>query len=120
MRHMRFVALSLVLACLGASSAWADEPSTTTPPKPDASQTKSADAAQAKQIAAAKKADAGKTAANTSKDRPDCIKSTGSRIPARPGECLSEPGHSWSRDEVDSTGKNTAGGALRQMDPLLH
>ena len=107
MRHTRFMGIAVILAAsLAASGAWADEPAPTPSPKADKSHST--------------KADAGKTAANTSKDRPNCIKSTGSRIPARPGECLSEPGHSWSRDDVDSTGKNTAGGALRQMDPLLH
>jgi hypothetical protein len=119
MRNTRFMGMAVILAAsLAASGAWADEPTPTPAPKADKSHTTTN--AQAKDSSAAKKADAGKTAANTSKDRPDCIKSTGSRIPARPGECLSEPGHSWSRDEVDSTGKNTAGGALRQMDPLLH
>ncbi len=120
MRHTRLMGLAVILAAsLAASGAWADEPAPTPSPKADKSHT-TTNTSQAKDSSATKKADPRKTAANTSKDRPNCIKSTGSRIPARPGECLSEPGHSWSRDDVESTGKTTAGGALRQMDPLLH
>jgi hypothetical protein len=121
MPHARLIAVPIALAAfLVIAQAWADEPSTTAPPKADASQTKPADTAQAKQIAAAKKADASKTAANAAKkDRRDCLTSTGSRIPARPGECLNEPGHSFGHDDIDRTGATTAGGALRLMDPTL-
>ena len=119
MQQMRFLATAVLLAAsLATSAAWADEPAATAPSKADTSHKNTS---QRKDSSAAKKAEARKTAANTpSKERPDCLKSTGSRIPARPGECLSEPGHSWSQEDVQSTGKPTAGGALRQMDPLLH
>jgi hypothetical protein len=107
MRPARLIAMSITVgAVLGLAPAWSDEPSAATPPKATAPH---------------KKPDSSKTAANAAnKERPDCFKSTGSRIPPRPGECLSEPGHSWSHDDFDSTGKATAGGGLRTLDPSLH
>ena len=49
----------------------------------------------------------------------DCLRSTGSRIPARKGGCLPVVGHSYSREEILRTGSPDAGGALRQLDPSV-
>lgn len=49
----------------------------------------------------------------------DCLRSTGSRIPARKGSCLPVVGHSYSREEILRTGSPDAGGALRQLDPSV-
>jgi hypothetical protein len=49
---------------------------------------------------------------------PDCLTQTGSRIA---GHC-SGPGRSYSKDDIDRTGAETAGDALQLMDPsiLIH
>ena len=108
MSRTRLIPVFITLAAsLAAAPLWSDEPSATTP---------KATAAQP----GAKKPDSAKTAANAPKERPNCLKSTGSRIPPRPGECLNEPGHSWTHEDFDSTGKTTAAGGLRNLDPALH
>jgi hypothetical protein len=44
-----------------------------------------------------------------------CLRDTGSRIPVKGSECKGV-GRSYSKQDVDLTGKSTAGGALRMMD----
>ena len=36
-----------------------------------------------------------------------------------PGECSASAGRSYSKEDVDRTGKTTASGALRLMDPSV-
>ena len=47
-----------------------------------------------------------------------CLK-TGSRIALKDGECVSAPGRSYSKDELDRTGAITVDEALRLLDPSL-
>jgi len=109
MSRARLISAFIALAAsLAAAPVWSDEPSAATPPKATAPHR------------TAKKPDSAKTAANAPKERPNCLKSTGSRIPPRPGECLNEPGHSWTQEDFDNTGKPTASGGLRLLDPSLH
>jgi hypothetical protein len=50
-----------------------------------------------------------------------CLHDTGTRIkPSAANGCTSSPGHSYSKEDLDRTGKSTAGGALRNLDPSLH
>ncbi|WP_430388122.1 hypothetical protein [Dyella sp. 20L07] len=49
----------------------------------------------------------------------NCIQSTGSLIPPKPGTCLGVPGRSYSRDDIQRTGSPTLGPALRDLDPSL-
>ncbi|WP_114238643.1 hypothetical protein [Dyella sp. C9] len=49
----------------------------------------------------------------------DCIQSTGSLIPAKPGSCLPVPGRSYSRDDLLKTGQPNLGPALRDLDPSI-
>jgi hypothetical protein len=49
-------------------------------------------------------------------DRPYCLNDTGSRIPAKPGQC-NGPGRSISRDEMDRTGAFTTFDAIRRIEP---
>jgi hypothetical protein len=49
----------------------------------------------------------------------NCIRDTGSLIPAKKGECLPVTGRSYSRQELDNTGKTTIGPALQQLDPSI-
>jgi hypothetical protein len=48
-----------------------------------------------------------------------CMHDTGTRIKLPPGECSASAGRSYSKEDVDRTGKTTAGGALRLMDPSI-
>jgi hypothetical protein len=48
-----------------------------------------------------------------------CLTSTGSRIPASPGATCSAYGQSYSRTDIDQTGKTTVAGALGELDPSL-
>jgi hypothetical protein len=48
-----------------------------------------------------------------------CLTSTGSRIPAGTTTHCTAWGRSYSRTDIDQTGKTTAGGALRDLDPDL-
>lgn len=49
----------------------------------------------------------------------NCLRSTGSLIPAKKGGCLPVTGHSYSREEILRTGAPDTAGALRQLDPSL-
>ncbi|GFZ94886.1 hypothetical protein [Dyella caseinilytica] len=49
----------------------------------------------------------------------NCIRDTGSLIPAKKGECLPVTGRSYSKQDIDSTGKTTIGPALQQLDPSI-
>jgi hypothetical protein len=48
-----------------------------------------------------------------------CLQDTGTHLRTRPGDCLSSPGHSYSSDEMRSTGASNSADALRLMDPSL-
>jgi len=54
-------------------------------------------------------------------ERPSaCLTSTGSHIPAGADtQHCTAWGRSYSRTDIDQTGKTTAGGALRDLDPAL-
>ncbi|MBE1160568.1 hypothetical protein [Dyella acidiphila] len=49
----------------------------------------------------------------------NCIRDTGSLIPPKPGQCLPVAGRSYSKDELDSTGKMKLGPELQQLDPSV-
>lgn len=49
-----------------------------------------------------------------------CLRSTGSLIPAKPGQCLPVPGRSYSGEELRRTGATHTGDALRMLDPGIH
>ena len=48
-----------------------------------------------------------------------CMHDTGTRIKLGPNECSFSAGVSYTKEDVDRTGKPTASGALRLMDPSL-
>lgn len=49
----------------------------------------------------------------------NCLRDTGSLIPAKPGQCLSVPGRSYGREDIQRTGQPTLGPALRDLDPSI-
>jgi hypothetical protein len=48
-----------------------------------------------------------------------CMHDTGTRIKLAPDECSASAGRSYTKEDVDRTGKTSAGGALRLMDPSI-
>ncbi|HKT30668.1 hypothetical protein [Dyella sp.] len=48
-----------------------------------------------------------------------CIRDTGSLIPAKKGECLPVAGRSYSKQDIDTTGETTLGPALEKLDPAI-
>ena len=51
----------------------------------------------------------------------DCIRDTGSLIPAKKGQCLQGAfGRSYSAKELRSTGQLNTADALRMLDPAIH
>jgi hypothetical protein len=51
--------------------------------------------------------------------RADCIRDTGSRLPAKAPGCQNVPGRSYSQDDIDRTGQTDAANALRMLDPAV-
>ncbi|HET9389835.1 MAG TPA: hypothetical protein VFO44_09330 [Steroidobacteraceae bacterium] len=51
--------------------------------------------------------------------RPNCIRDTGSRLPANPPGCQNVAGRSYSQDDIDRTGQTDAANALRMLDPSV-
>jgi hypothetical protein len=49
----------------------------------------------------------------------DCLRSTGSLIPPKPGQCLPVAGRSYDQDDIRRTGARTTAEALRLLDPSV-
>lgn len=50
----------------------------------------------------------------------NCIRDTGSLFRAKPGQCLPVVGRSYSNEDLQRTGHNSLGPALRDLDPSIH
>ncbi|MGO1073158.1 hypothetical protein [Lysobacter sp. CA199] len=98
----------LLGACVFAASAQPAHEDAREPTTPAA--TAQADAKPAAAAAAAKK------------DRrdPTCLTQTGSRLQPRSQNGCAGYGRSYSRDDLDRTGRTDVGQALRQLDPRLN
>ena len=48
-----------------------------------------------------------------------CVNQTGSLIPQPAGACTAF-GHSYSQDDMRTTGRTTVAGALQQLDPTIN
>lgn len=44
-----------------------------------------------------------------------CLKSTGTRIPPKDGQCVNGPGRVITRDEIEKSGATTAADALQRL-----
>jgi len=54
--------------------------------------------------------------------RPDdrnCIRETGSHIPAKKGQCLPVAGRSYTQEDIQRTGEPELGRALQKLDPRI-
>lgn len=49
----------------------------------------------------------------------NCLRDTGSLIPAKKGECLPVHGSSYTGDELRNTGTNNNARALQMLDPSI-
>jgi hypothetical protein len=99
----KLVSVVVLLAAAGFAMAARGAPQNT----PPADQPATTQAAPAKQQSPIKPGDR------------NCIRDTGSLIPAKKGECLPVTGRTYSKQDLDSTGKNTLGPALQQLDPSI-
>jgi hypothetical protein len=50
---------------------------------------------------------------------PNCIRDTGSLIPAKQGQCLPVSGRTYSKKDIDNTGESQLGPALEKLDPSI-
>ena len=50
----------------------------------------------------------------------DCLRSTGSLIPAKPGQCLPVAGRAYSQEDLRRTGAISSADALRTLEPGVH
>jgi hypothetical protein len=48
-----------------------------------------------------------------------CALPSGSRIPAKPGQCSPFPGRSYSQQDINRTGQSQVGDALPMLDPSI-
>lgn len=106
--------LLALLMVLGASPLALAQQSTPPPTQGDSSMHAFQDTPQANTTAPTQKA-----ATPPKPGDPNCIRNTGSMIPAKHGGCLPVPGRSYSRDDIQRTGSPTLGPALRQLDPSV-
>jgi len=52
-------------------------------------------------------------------DDRNCIRETGSHIPAKKGHCLPVAGRSYSQQDLQRTGEPELGRALQKLDPSI-
>lgn len=50
---------------------------------------------------------------------PNCLTQTGSYVKAAKGECISAPGRSYTREDMERTGATNVGDTLNKLDPSL-
>ncbi|QAU25100.1 hypothetical protein EO087_14815 [Dyella sp. M7H15-1] len=99
----KLVSVVVLLATAGFAMATRGAPQTTVPPSNQAAATAAAPN-------------------NHSPIKPgdhNCVRDTGSLIPPKKGECLPVTGRSYSKQDIDRTGKTTVAGALKDLDPSV-
>ena len=57
--------------------------------------------------------------ANPAPENRNCLRSTGSLIPPKPGQCLPVAGRSYSQQDLRRTGALNTADALGQLDPAI-
>lgn len=61
----------------------------------------------------------GKSLQADAKAAQPCTLSSASRIPARPNQCSSSPGRSYTQQDIERTGQTNVGDALQMLDPSV-
>jgi hypothetical protein len=64
-------------------------------------------------------ASTGGKAAQHPMDERHCLRQTGSHIPPADGKCIPMPGRAYDKQDIDRTGENRLGPALRKLDPSV-
>ena len=49
----------------------------------------------------------------------NCLRQTGSHIPPKDGKCIPAPGRAYDKQDIDRTGEQRLGPALRTLDPSV-
>ena len=49
----------------------------------------------------------------------NCLRQTGSHIPPKDGKCIPAPGRAYDKQDIDRTGEQRLGPALRKLDPSV-
>lgn len=49
----------------------------------------------------------------------NCLRQTGSHIPPKKGQCIPAPGRTYNKQDIDRTGEQKLGPALRKLDPSV-
>lgn len=62
---------------------------------------------------------AGAKAAQRPLNEHNCLRQTGSHIPPKDGKCIPMPGRAYNKDDIDRTGEQRLGPALRKLDPSI-
>ena len=52
-------------------------------------------------------------------DNHNCLKQTGSHIPPKKGKCIPAPGRVYDKQDIDRTGEQKLGPALKKLDPSV-
>lgn len=52
-------------------------------------------------------------------DERHCLRQTGSHIPPKEGKCIPMPGRVYDKQDIDRTGENRLGPALKKLDPSV-
>jgi hypothetical protein len=95
-------------------------PDTKTAPDAKAAPDSAAATAGQKQPAAGQKEQASHQTTTAKLPNRSCIKTTGSRIPVKEGQCQSVPGRTYTQEELRNTGEPNTAEALRRLDPSFH
>lgn len=61
----------------------------------------------------------GGKAAQRPVDERHCLRQTGSHIPPKEGKCIPMPGRVYDKQDIDRTGENRLGPALKKLDPSV-
>lgn len=62
---------------------------------------------------------AGGASAQRPVDERHCLRQTGSHIPPKEGKCIPMPGRVYDKTDIDRTGENRLGPALKKLDPSV-
>lgn len=118
---MKSPILVALAACLLAVSAHAQSPATAAPTAAEPVIATDAKAAPAPAPAPAPVAEQAPASGKPPLSEANCVRQTGSRIRQRDAKsaCNGQPGRSYTKDELDSTGHTDLADALRALDPAV-